>query len=321
MTPSEISNKTIIVAPLDWGMGHLTRCSVLIRQLLLAENKIVFAGTDFQCNWILCEFPSVNCEIIEGYKVTLDSEKSTYWQMIAQSAKMSKVMRFESQKAEELSQKYNADVIISDNRYAFRSKLTQNILLTHQLSPPVPLFRKAVTKRIQNWANEFDFCWIPDNNESPFCKDLNEVQLKIPLTYIGRLSRFNKITAAEKFDFCFIASGPSPQIEKFSEMVSNLLNHHHQKYVLVVPVDMGLPHQVVNPSTEKLNELICQSSKVIARAGYTTMMELSELNKLSILVPTPGQYEQEFLADQTNLSGFTFVQQKQLDQIFTSFID
>jgi hypothetical protein len=319
MTPEEINHRTIVVAPLDWGMGHLTRCLPLIKLFISNNNKVIFAGTSFQCGWIQNECEGIITEKIEGYKITLDSEKPTYWQILSQSAKMIKIFKREQDSAHQLVQKYEADLILSDNRYGFRSDACQNILLTHQLSPPVPKLRSFVSKKITKWVNEFDFCWVPDREINGVCKGLNETELSIPKIYISWLSRFTKKAVAKTFDYCFIASGPKPQIELFTNRISGLLQDRN--HILIVPFDMGLINQVINPSTSELNALINASETVISRAGYTTIMELQSLAQHSILIPTPGQFEQEYLARTVCSKHINFIQEVHLDQVFTSLID
>ncbi|MEO6706954.1 MAG: glycosyltransferase, partial [Ginsengibacter sp.] len=46
----------------------------------------------------------------------------------------------------------------------------------------------------------------------------------------------------------------------------------------------------------ELNVLMQQSRIIISRSGYTTVMDLATLRKKAILIPTPGQTEQEYLA-------------------------
>ena len=48
--------------------------------------------------------------------------------------------------------------------------------------------------------------------------------------------------------------------------------------------------------TKELNDLIKRSKVVIARSGYSTIMDLYALEKPAILIPTPGQSEQLYLS-------------------------
>ena len=50
------------------------------------------------------------------------------------------------------------------------------------------------------------------------------------------------------------------------------------------------------PAAE-LNQAINATDIVVARSGYSTIMDLSKLGKQAILIPTPGQTEQEYLAE------------------------
>ena len=321
MLPEDIKDKTVLIAPLDWGLGHLTRCLPLVRKLVKNNNQVIFAGTSFQCDWISRELPNLKTELIRGFEIKLDSSKSTYFQMLSQSAKMRSVFKQESLDAERLVRKFNIDFIISDNRYGIKSKEAYSIILTHQLSPPIPKLRKLITKKILSWVNQFDECWIVDEPANPICAAFNEISLNIPKTYIGWQSRFIQNDLKASIDFLFIASGPEPQRSQFTKKVASLLEGLNLTYKLVVPEDIGLLNQEINPPTEKLNDLISLSDTVICRAGYTSLMELLFVSQKCILVPTPGQFEQEYLAENVKNPLIQFVLEPNLDQFFTSFID
>lgn len=321
MLPEDIKDKTILIAPLDWGMGHLTRCLPLIHVFLKNECKIIFAGTTFQCEWVKRECPNIITEEVEGYQIRLDSDKSTYRQMLTQTSKMLYAIKAEKEVAQKLSEKYSVDTIVSDNRYGFRTPKTQSIFITHQLAPPVPKLRTLVTKKILNWVNEFDECWIQDEEQGALCPELNKSELNIPKSFIGWSSRFSKVASPILNKYTFIASGPEPQLSKFSQEIAKIVERTGKNYQLVVPKDLGLKNQVVNPSTEELNKIINASEIIVSRAGYTSIMELSVVGKKAILVPTPGQYEQSYLAQSVQHPQIQFVQEKDLDQFFTSFAD
>ena len=119
MRPQDISEKTVIVAPLDWGMGHVARCIPIIEQLLNQHCKVIFAGIEIQINLIRKDFPEIIFEKVPGYEVKLDSQASTYRQILAQFRGIKKMAKQENKIANHLANKYNADIIISDNRYGF----------------------------------------------------------------------------------------------------------------------------------------------------------------------------------------------------------
>jgi predicted glycosyltransferase len=64
-----------------------------------------------------------------------------------------------------------------------------------------------------------------------------------------------------------------------------------------------------------MKELIMTSKSIIARAGYTSIMELISLGRTALLIPTPGQTEQEYLARSLTEKGwFSSISQKQTDK-------
>ncbi|OIQ36135.1 MAG: hypothetical protein BM555_03265 [Crocinitomix sp. MedPE-SWsnd] len=321
MLPEDIRNKKVMIAPLDWGMGHVTRSLALIKDLVANGNELVFAGTKEQIQIAKQDYPDLTYELIAGYDITLDSAKSTYWQMITQSAKMQKSIKQEEEVAQSLALKYGIDIIISDNRYGFKSSKCENIILTHQLSPPVPTLRKAVRAQVVKWVNKFDFCWVPDHESNPICGDLNQVELKIPKLKIGPLSRMNFEELTKDIDVLLISSGPEPERSKFEKAFLVKLKSTDLLFKVVGQSAIKEDFYVNNPSGKELEKLINSSKKVISRAGYTAIMELTKLKAAAILVPTKGQYEQEFLASHVKNDFLVFVSEKTLLENFTSFID
>ena len=81
LIPPNIKNSVVLIAALDWGMGHTTRCVSIIRDLLENNNQVVFAGDEKQVTFIKSDFPGIKVESLAGYKVQLDSEKDTYLQL------------------------------------------------------------------------------------------------------------------------------------------------------------------------------------------------------------------------------------------------
>ena len=321
MLPEDIKDKTVLIAPLDWGMGHLTRCLPIVRTLEKNNNRVVFAGTAFQCNWMSREVSGLITELIRGFDIKLDTSKSTYFQMLSQSAKMRSVFKQENLDAENLVSKYGADIVLSDNRYGFKSDEAYSVLLTHQLSPPIPKLRNLITKKIISWVNQFDECWIVDDQSMPICDVLNSPALNIPKTYIGWQSRFSQDNQEQLYNFLFIASGPEPQLSKFTKKITQVLKKNGFAYKLIVPEDMGLENQEINPTSEQLNLLISKSKMVICRAGYTSLMEMLSISKKCLLIPTPGQFEQEFISRNVTADCVSFTVESRLEQYFTSFTD
>jgi len=166
--------------------------------------------------------------------------------------------------------------------------------------------------------NKFDECWIPDaEGEASLAGELShpEELPSIPLRYVGTLSRFgDAITAENGKALLILLSGPEPQRTLLEENLLEELKEYKQSVVLVrgLPGDTGELSVAENVSVfnhlpaAELEEKIKSAWLVIARCGYSTVMDLSVLKKRSILIPTPGQTEQEYLAGYLMKRSFAF---------------
>jgi UDP:flavonoid glycosyltransferase YjiC (YdhE family) len=310
MLPAEITGKKILISPLDWGMGHTTRCVALIRQLI-QKNEILFAGNESQVEFMRREFEGIKTVFLKGYNVTLDSQKSSYLQLSRQLVKIKKAISYEHKFAEEIAQKENIDLILSDNHYGFWSSVTKNILLTHQLRLQIPTGKKMVNNRLKKWIEKFDECWIPDSADKPVCGALLDADLKIPRTFIGQLARFRTEDLRKEYRYLFIASGPEPERSHFAKKMIGRLREQGGHFAVVgFREENTNPHFFNGATTGELEILVNSSETVIARAGYTTIMEMIALHKKAILIPTPGQFEQEYLAKTVSAENITFIDEK-----------
>ncbi len=205
-------------------------------------------------------------------------------------------------------EKYNIDAVISDNRFGMYNNKVPCIYITHQLLIKTG---NSITEKIAqqihyHFIKKYKECWVPDFKEDGLAGELSNPK-NIPgnAKYIGCLSRFeNQNDLQKKYDLLISISGPEPQRTIFEKQLLNDL----KKYIGLVLFIRGLPDDKgVMPNTEsiefknhlsgnELNLAMLQSKMVISRCGYTTVMDLVKLNKKAILIPTPGQTEQEYLA-------------------------
>jgi uncharacterized protein (TIGR00661 family) len=296
ITPTNLTNKRILVAALDWGMGHTTRLVSLLRQLKNQQNQLIFAGNSNQCQFIKAEFPEIELADLRGYEIHLDSKKSTYWQLFQQGFKFKKAIKAEKEWLANFVTDNKVDLIISDNRYGFYHPKIKSILLTHQLNLQIPYFRWLVNKVLRRRIEKFDVCWVPDTKYRLLSGELSHTKLKIPIVYIGILNRFQKMQLPIDFDYLVILSGPEPEKTNFKQELLKQLSATPFS-VCIVGAQVTGYHCRPNPTTTELAELIAKSDTVISRAGYTTIMEMVGLNKKAILIPTNGQYEQVYLAN------------------------
>ena len=232
----KINNKIILLSPLDWGYGHTTRCVSIIRTLSI-RNTVIFAGNKSQIVFILKEFPQIRTEFIDGYNISLSSKRSTYAQITKQSLKISNAIQKEHNWVRKFTDTNHVDLIISDNRYAFRHKSIESIFIGHQLSLDLPHFKKLINKRLISYINRFNTCWIPDDIKLNISGKLsNTDSLEIPFKYIGLLCRFTRQEVDVKYKFLAIISGPTPENTIFLNQIQNIATRLNVKFAIVSPI-------------------------------------------------------------------------------------
>ena len=323
-----LNNNRILIAPLDWGLGHATRCVPIIKHLL-SQNCTVFLGAEGSTATLLkSEFPNITILPLKGYSVKYSKNRFSFlFKIITQLPRISKVINYEKRWVEEVIKTNKINGIISDNRLGFCSNKIPSVYITHQLliKTGISLFDKMAQKIHYHYINKFSTCWVPDFEKAlTLAGDLSHPKKlpNVPIQYLGALSRFNKLELDLEYKLCIIISGPEPQRSVFEKIILSQLHQCKEKICMV----RGLPNEekILNHSfenltifnhldAEKLNTIIAQSEMVLSRSGYSTIMDLIMLNKNAILVPTPAQPEQEYLAIHLKNNGlFQFVKQADL---------
>jgi uncharacterized protein (TIGR00661 family) len=301
--------KRALITPLDWGLGHATRC-VPIVTALLAQGFDVFIGAEKAGAALLQkEFPLIQIIGLQGYNISYSKSKAFFWgKMIAQLPKIMSAIKRENNWLKKIIDDYKIDIVISDNRFGLYNKNAHCIFITHQLQIKTGnrFIENIVQKINYKYINRFNECWVIDEEgDNNLAGDLSHPKIlpNLQLKYIGALSRFKKYEIEKKYDLLAILSGPEPQRTIFE----NILVAQMQKHKLDIILVRGLPEEeekleidnlkIYNhlPATA-LNELILTSKIIIARSGYTTVMDIAALQQKAIFVPTPGQTEQEYLA-------------------------
>ena len=301
----------ILVAPLDWGLGHATRCIPIVRELLAQDCDVWLAGEGAQEQLLKTEFPDLPFLELPGYRIHYaKTAKGLIWKMIQQGPKLRRAILYEHQWLKKMVAQHHIDAVISDNRYGLYHSAVPCIFITHQLlikSSAGKWTEKILQKRNYKYINRFTECWVPDiKGENNLAGELSHPQLKpaIPVHYIGLLSRFEKKERAEKKEHLLIVlSGPEPQRSMLEEKIIKDIGHYNHTATIV----RGLPGSAsLIPSTgmiqfynhlpaDELNDAIQEAQYIISRSGYSTVMDIMTLQKKSILIPTPGQTEQEYL--------------------------
>lgn len=315
LQPKDFNNSykqpTVLVAPLGWGLGHATRCIPIIKELLLLNCKVLIAGDSAVTALLKKEFPEQTFLPLIDYNIRYS--KNSFWlpvKMLLQVPHIIKSIYIENKWLKDTVRKYNIDVVISDNRFGLYHSTITTIYITHQLLIKTGTsFTETLAQKIHYYfIKKYTKCWVPD-----FLGEYNLAgQLSHPLhkpaniEYIGGLSRFEKQTGIEKkYDLLIIISGPEPQRALFEKLLIEQLKNYNGKVLFVrgLPVN-DTPVAAFNGvtfvnhlSSAELSTAIQQSNIVISRAGYTTVMDMLKLEQKAILVPTPGQTEQIYLAE------------------------
>ena len=321
-----LAGKKLLLAPLDWGLGHATRCVPIIRDLLNSDCEVWLAGEGAQEKLLREEFPLLPFLPLKGYRIKY-SKKGLAAKLIFQIPSILRSIREENSWLKVQIMNHGFEAVISDNRYGLWSENVFSVFITHQLrikSSLGKLSENFLQKWNYNLINKFDECWIPDKEgESNLAGALSHPHKlpSIPVKFIGSQSRFNNLNIeVEKDHLLIILSGPEPQRTIFeNKIIEEIVN-----YPGTATIVRGLPvEKNIVPSTntihfynhlmaDDLNVEMMKAEFIIGRSGYSTIMDIAELDKKSILVPTPGQTEQEYLAHYLRQKRFAyFVRQKE----------
>lgn len=321
---SKINNPTtkkarILLAPLDWGLGHATRCIPIIKELLIQGFEVWIAATGDQKALLQGEFPLLSYVELPGYHIRYDKNRAfTFFKLIGSIPKILTRIREEHRWLREFREQVGLDAVISDNRYGLWGEGLYSVLITHQLG-----IRTSLGSRMDRWVQRlhyrligrFSAVWVPDQEEGPGLAGVLSHPGRMPsppTRYIGLLSRMEVpgrgvealTDAAEKpLDLLVLLSGPEPQRTILERRIWAQLGNFRGNIVLVRGLPrggeplQGLSNVQVHDHLPagKLNRVLLRAKLVLARAGYSTVMDLVRLKKKAILIPTPGQTEQEYL--------------------------
>lgn len=304
-------NIKILFAPLDWGLGHATRCIPLIHFLLNQKHIVVVAATGPQKAILQLEFPQITILDLSGYEISYTRHKRMLpLKILIQIPNIVKAIQKEKIWLKKIIQEQQIDLVISDNRFGLYSKKVPCIFLTHQLliKAPYAWIEKIIQKINYHFINKFTECWVPDlPGDINLAGALSHPAIlpKIPVHYIGPLSRIYK-KDSEKiiYNWLVILSGPEPQRTILEKKMLAIAESTNDTWLMVRgrPDLSEIPDSPKNIliknhlSTEELSMALQQSEFVISRCGYTTVMEMLSIQKKCVLIPTPGQTEQEYLA-------------------------
>ncbi len=304
-----ISNKTIFISPLDWGLGHATRCVPIIKELC-ASNKVIIGTTVLNRIFFDKNFPELQKINLPSYTIKYSNNLPVWVKILLQWPKINAVINEEKKVVEQIIAEHKVDLVISDNRFGLYNKKVESIFITHQLNVKSPLFLGLANKKNKEYIHQFNKVWVPDhkNENERLSGQLSDCAgIKIPVEYIGPKSALAKIeinsSEQEKYDLLILLSGVEPQRTILENKLIEKFKDSSKKIILVRGSDSEF--HAINKNISvfnfafdgELKKIILNAGTVICRSGYSTLMDLYLLNKKKIiLIPTPGQTEQEYLA-------------------------
>lgn len=302
-----MSKKKILVAPLNWGLGHATRCIPIIRELNLQNFEPVLASDGAALDFLRKEFPQLKTYQLPSYNIQYARKGYLLkWKLLLNTPHILKTISEEKKVVQKIIQNEGIGGIISDNRWGARSPAIPSVFITHQVKV-LSGMTTSLSNAIHKWyIQKFDELWIPDVAEEPSLSGNmgHQNELKMPVKYLGILSRFEKKIVPVKYDITAVLSGPEPQRGMLEAILMKELCGLSQRVALVRGVVEQEQKTYIKRNitvfnflnSEELETLINSSKLIITRPGYTSIMDLARLEKQIFVIPTPGQFEQEYLA-------------------------
>ena len=310
------AKKNILICPLDWGLGHATRCVPLINGFISQNANVIIAADGRPLAFLKDAFPKLVFVKFPGYNISYPKNRKMSLKLITLLPRLFFRIVKEHFEVKRIIKNYNIDLLISDNRFGLWNKNVQSIFITHQIMIKTPKylnFLEGVLFRINNFIiKKYHKCWIPDFEDSENLS--GDLSHKYPIPpnseFIGPLSRFslsedNQELIDFKYDIIVIISGPEPQRTIFENILLSQLKSSDLKVIVVRGItDFTEQYELrknckvfTHLPTEQLQKYILQSKIIICRPGYSSIMDITALGKKAIFIPTPGQTEQEYLAE------------------------
>lgn len=308
------SDRNILVAPLNWGLGHATRCIPIIHGLEQQGFNPILASDGIALAMLRKEFPHMQTLELPSYEIEYAKNGANFkWKMLANVPKMVEAIMAEKKIVKKWVKEHRLTGIISDNRLGVFSKRVPSVFITHQLNVLTGNTTWISSKMHRYIIKKYVECWVPDAAEKPNLTG-KLGHLKKPddkIRYIGPLSRFRSLEMPKKYDLMVILSGPEPQRGMLESQLRDELQNFEGKVIFISgKVEAKQKKEQIGHithynfmTTDQLELAFNESAKVLCRSGYTTIMDLAKLGKKAFFIPTPGQYEQEYLARKLKRDG------------------
>lgn len=277
----------------------------LIRFYLNRSDRVIIASYGEISAYLQQEFPNLEHIHLPGIEIKYASNNLSRLKLAFRLFYFFKMIRQERKLLAQIILDKKIDTVISDNRYGLYHPHVYSVFITHQLFIPAGLFSGIINMINHAYIKKFNECMIPDySSENNLSGALSHKKHALThVNYIGPLSRFENPCEKKEiytYKYALILSGPEPQ----KSILENLVTEQLKKSGFVCCIinskfgerKDGLIHCFPVLATHELYEIFQVSEFVICRSGYSSIMDLTVLKKNAVLIPTPGQPEQEYLA-------------------------
>lgn len=311
------SPKRVLVAPLDWGLGHAARCVPVIRAFCDQGAEVILAADGRPAAFLAQQFPELELIRLRGYDITYPKSDRLALHLLLSAPRIFSRIREEREVLRTIIREKKIDIVVSDNRFGLGTGAAYSVYITHQLRVPAKTAGALATRIHRSYIETYDEVWVPDH---PHATENFSGTLAHPppypiknLHYVGPLTRFPQADALPlERPLLVLLSGPEPQRSLFEQLIIGQLASL-QVGTLLLRGTPGQP-EISSPypwlqilshlPTDELANAIRSSALVVARSGYSTLLDLAASGSKLFAVPTPGQPEQEYLAQYLGEKGY-----------------
>lgn len=328
----------ILLAPLNWGLGHASRCVPLVQRLLDEGHEVVLGGDGDSLTLLRKHFPKLRYVYLAPLNLRYSPGKRQVWAVMKMLPQLIRWAIRDHEMLKAVLREERFDQVISDNRFGLyvspkpKTSKPQTVYITHQLRIRLPRgwrWAEPIAARLHARVyTRYNKVWIPDRAEpeNSLAGELSRIPSSFHLSpftfeYIGPLSRFagsqnnQSIPNNQNYAVVAVLSGLEPQRTQLEKEIVERYMGKEEKVLIV----QGLPAKPQLRVTHKnitilpymndaeLAQALRSASHIIARSGYSTIMDLEALGLLTTnsqlptarieLIPTPGQPEQEYLSE------------------------
>ncbi len=312
----------VLVSPLNWGLGHATRDIPIIHNLLCHGHEVTIAACGNARAVLEMEFPDLRVVEFPDYPVPYSSGRFFLPKFFASFPLMLKAISDERKNLAKILEQDRYDLIVSDNRLGVYSPDIPSVFITHQLHYHLPLAFwpvELLAIEANGYHHEkFRHLIVPDNPPGPAAlagklSQPGSVATIERAYFAGILTSMHRKNLPQDLDYLVLISGPEPQRQRLEEILLPQVADLPGKRVVL----LGSPKNprereqsgdctiIGYASTGEKESLMNRARMIICRSGYTSMMEIAELDKRrALLIPTPGQTEQEYLSSYYEKNGW-----------------